>query len=310
MSFCAVLLCSITVIYPAYKLYQEISEYRRIVKEDEWLRSQETNTAKKMYIGGAFSQSSPNAILEEYTSAPPPSVPKRGKHAFGILAACVALAVIAFVISHQNRKAQSEPKEYHYTNYSSGSVSQTDEPSTVQQNTYSYEREENKIEQSQTAEYIQAESPEPLNEQIEEPAEIVESPMTCLFTVPDGFICASSSTNESGRRENVFFNSDIDMSITVKEEPIMSCVPANYQDDVIAWFRAKYDQDCAERYVTYNVFSEKRWYVVSGYSGEYIFYDKLMYSTDNVYEIDFLYPANYSEAGEQYLLIFLNSWSA
>lgn len=53
----------------------------------------------------------------------------------------------------------------------------------------------------------------------------------------------------------------------------------------------------------------KKGYVVGGYSGENIFYDKLMFSTDYVYEIDFLYPTNYSKGGKQLLLYFLNSWS-
>lgn len=129
------------------------------------------------------------------------------------------------------------------------------------------------------------------------------------FYVPDGFYLEPSLSGGYTPHVYYFYNPSIDMSIVIKEAYLSNYLPAEYQNDPASWFKAAYDQDCVQRNVTYSRFSST-FNVVSGYSGDYIFYNKRMYATTSLHEIDFLYPSALADEGERILLNFLDSWSA
>ena len=128
------------------------------------------------------------------------------------------------------------------------------------------------------------------------------------FQIPDGFFVVNNSSEQDKYTEQELYSEELDMCITIREQMVEYIVPSESQSDVKEWLKRQYETECEEPDVTYHVFSKDNWYVVSGYEDDNIFYDKVIFSEERLFEVRFLYPTRNSNAGEAILLDFLDSW--
>lgn len=110
--------------------------------------------------------------------------------------------------------------------------------------------------------------------------------MGSRFMVPAGFVQEDIQAAQGYLYS--FFNANLDMTISVSEQTLLS-LPATPEEDY-ARYVASYGDN-----ITYSFQGEGR-YVLSGYSGDNIFYRAVFYDEALSFEVYFLYPRSAASA--------------